>query len=324
MEKAEWRSAVPAGADVALKPNLGWDMFLPGAVTSPWVVEGVIRVLREHVGKLYLVESDQVLVRCERALRQTRMDELCARYGVEWVNMSAGRFVTRAVPDALVLRQVDVPEILTRTVLVTIPVMKTHNKTTITGAIKNQWGCLSKPRHNLHLVLDPALVDLNRVVRPRFAVMDATIALEGDGPKSGRPRLMDMVLASADIVALDSVQARIMGFVPEEIEHLKLCAQHGLGVLESDRIEIVGEPLEGVATRFRPAKHNLVSWVELALRTSRWRRFVFGTCVLDLMCAGALFWYFLWYYLGPGRRLRDGILLTSRYGPQWRDGAGQG
>lgn len=54
---------------MALKVNLGWDILLPDAVSAPWVVEGVIRALQDHVGCIYLVESDQVVVNAETALR---------------------------------------------------------------------------------------------------------------------------------------------------------------------------------------------------------------------------------------------------------------
>ena len=55
MEMARWTDAVPRGADVALKPNLGWDKLIPGAVSAPWVVEAVILTIRDHVGRIYLV-----------------------------------------------------------------------------------------------------------------------------------------------------------------------------------------------------------------------------------------------------------------------------
>ena len=85
------------------------------------------------------------------------------------------------------LKELTVPEILLRTKLVTVPVIKTQNKTVITGAIKNQWGCLPMFRDNDHLVLDAARADINTVARPCFAMMDATIGLEGNSPKSGKP-----------------------------------------------------------------------------------------------------------------------------------------
>ena len=317
MEAARWREAIAPGADVALKVNLGWDVLLPGAVSAPWVVEGVIRTLRGRVGRIYLVESDQVVVNAEVALRKTGLDRVCREYGVEWVNMSRGRFVLVEDPSRLVLKRVHIPEILTRAELVTIPLMKTHNKTVITGAIKNQWGCLQTLRHNYHPVLNEALVDINTLVRPRFAVMDATIGLEGDGPKSGRPREVGLVLASSDIVALDAVAARIMGFDPASIAHLQWCARHGLGAVDMASIEVVGEELEPLPRPFVPARHNAVSWLELVLRQSAVRRLAFDTPLFRLFCWGARRYYDLWD-LAVGRRLRAEVMERSGYAPQWQ------
>jgi uncharacterized protein (DUF362 family) len=318
MEAADWRRFISPGADVCLKPNLGWDRFLPGAVTSPWVVEGVVQTIRDYVGKIYVVEADQVLVNCERALRQTRIDRVIERYGLEWVNLSKGEFVEVEVPGARALAKIRLPEILLRTEIITIPVMKTHNKTTITGALKNQWGCLPKDRHRYHGEVHAVIADLNRALRPRLAVMDATVCLEGNGPKSGRPRIMDLVLASGDLVALDAVAAMLMGLDPARIEHLRECAEAGLGTLDRAQMQIVGPDPDSLAVAFQPAHDNIVSRVEMALRHWRYARCVFGTCVFDACCYGANGWYWVWYYLGPGKRRRDRVLWDPRYGPQWR------
>lgn len=317
MELADWRQFISAGAEVSLKVNLGWDKLVPGAISAPWVVEGVIQTIREHVGRIYLVESDQVVVDVENALRKTRLDRLCERYGVEWVNMSRGEFVRLQSEDRLVLKDIYIPEILTRTEVITLPLMKTHNKSTITGAIKNQWGCLQTLRHNFHPMLSPALVDVNALVRPCFGVMDGTVALEGNGPKSGQPKEMNLVLASGDLVALDTVAAQIMGFEPDRIEHLQLCAQHGLGTADPERVLVAGESIEGVRDPFVPAKHNAVSWLELLLRQSLVRWLVFDTPLFRLFCWGARRYYDLWD-LAVGRSLRREMLSTSGYGAQWR------
>lgn len=109
MEAADWRRFISPGAEVCLKPNLGWDRFLPGAVTSPWVVEGVVQTIRDYVGKIYVVEADQALVNCERALRQTRIDRVIEKYGLEWVNLSTQKFVEVEVPGAGIGDQVSPP-----------------------------------------------------------------------------------------------------------------------------------------------------------------------------------------------------------------------
>jgi len=318
MELANWKDFIPRGAAVAVKPNLGWDLFFPGAVTSPWVVEGVIQALKEHVKEIYVVEAGQILVDVEKAVRQTGIYDLCRKYGVEWVNMSKGRFKTVRIDNGWILKEVMVPEILTRTILLTVPVIKTHGKTTITGSIKNQWGCLPEFRHNYHPVVNEVLVDINLATKPRFTVVDGTICMEGNGPKSGRPKVLDLVIASGDIVAADATQARIMGFDPVMIKSITNCAREGLGRYDQADILIRGEKIETVKSNFLPARHNAVSLVESLLRKNGLlRAVVFSTFILKICCWGALLWYDIWYYLGPGKRLKDRVLRNSRFGGQW-------
>ena len=314
LEAAEWTRFVDDGADVALKPNLGWDKPLPGAISAPWVVEGVILALKQRAASIVMVESDQVVMRSEDALRASGLDRVCARHGVEFVNMSRGGFVRSVDPTRHVLKDVMIPEVLTRTQLITLPVLKTHNKTTITGALKNQWGCLETLRHEFHLVLSEALADVNSLVQPRVAVMDGTVGLEGDGPKAGIPREMGLVLASANLVGLDAVAAGVMGYTPAEVDHLSWCAQAGLGAVTG--FEVRGEEVDGVAERFRDARHNAVSWLELVMRKSAFRRLVFHTPVFHMMCWGARRYYDVWN-VTIGRRRRERFLATSPYAAQW-------
>src|SRR5213594_4054710 len=90
MELARWQEFIPRGAEVAVKPNLGWDLFLPGSTTSPWALEGVVRTIRDWVRNIYVVESDQVVVDVEKAFRLNRIDRVCRDYGLTWVNMTRG------------------------------------------------------------------------------------------------------------------------------------------------------------------------------------------------------------------------------------------
>jgi len=320
MELAGWQEFIPRGAEIALKPNLGWDLFLPGSTTSPWALEGVVRTIRDWVGKIYVVESDQVVVDVERAFRLNRIDRVCRDYDLTWVNMTRGPMQTVALPHGRVLKELTVPEILLRTKLVTVPVIKTHNKTVITGAIKNQWGCLPMFRHNYHLVLNAALADINSVARPCFAVMDATVGLEGNSPKQGIPKVVNRVLASGDAVALDAVAAKIMGFDPAQIGHLTECVAAGLGVADLAQITTCGDDDLSLNLRFIPAHHNVVSWLELVLRRRPiLRRLFFDTPIFQLCCNLTVAYYSAWYYvMGIGRSRKDQIVTGTAYGAQWR------
>lgn len=316
MEAAGWREFITPGGDVSLKVNLGWDVFMPGAVTSPWVLEGVVRTIRDYVGRIYVVESDQVLVSADKALQCSGIGEMCRRLGVKWVNMSRLQEVAVSLEDGYVFKSVMVPEILLRTEVITIPVMKTHNKTVITGSLKNQWGCIGKLRHNYHPVVHQAIADVNRAVHPRFAVMDGTVGMEGNAPKSGRPRIADLILASGDLVALDTVQSLITGFDPGAVKHLEFSSAAGLGANKLESIEIRGRNIDGLNLAFMPAVDNLVSRVEVMLRSSIWRRLVFDTGLFDFFCWGANIWYAIWLAL-HGHALRK-IAMDSPYGRQWR------
>lgn len=319
LDGAEWKKAIPAGAKVALKVNLGWDLFIPGSITSPLVAELLIHEMRDHCGEIVMVESDQVLEDVEKAFADCGMKDVCKRTGVPWVNMSRAPTVSVDCPDNTVLKRIDVPEVLRESYLVTVPAMKTHAKTVITGALKNQWGCLSKMRHEYHLVLDDALADLNSVMRPALAVMDGTIGLEGNGPKSGRPKIADLILCSADPVALDTVQARLMQIDPSEVHHLTTCSRRGIGTCDPDQIEVRGiDPATGSMPFLRP-KHNAVSRVENLLRKSAFKRLFFNTPIFDVCLFGAKNYYRIWTAFEARAAWR---IARSHpvYGPQWTEG----
>jgi uncharacterized protein (DUF362 family) len=317
MEAVRWREILPSGGDVALKVNLGWDLFIPGSITSPLFIEAVVKIIRPHVGQIYVVESDQVLEDIELACHRAGVDRLCRRHGLTWVNMSRAPVVRVHNSENHVLSHIDVPEILTRTTLVTLPVMKTHAKSVITGALKNQWGCISKMRHEYHLVLDDALADVNAVMRPALAVMDGTVGLEGSGPKNGSPRVADLVLCSGDPVALDATQARLMGFDPTTIGHLQRCAARGIGVADTDRISVVSSAPIPPMQPFLPAQHNAVSWVEEFLRRSQLKRLVFNSPAFRVALWGAKAYYYGWA-AARGAEAWDRISAHPQYGPQWR------
>lgn len=317
LDAADWTHWVPRGAQVALKVNLGWDLFIPGSITSPLVVETLIGEIRDHVGPIHVVESDQVLEDIEKAFERSGMADVCRRTGARWINMSRGEMIRVETPDNVVLKSVEIPRILRETVLISVPVMKTHGKTGITGALKNQFGCLSKARHAYHLVLDDVLADLNRIVRPALCVMDGTIGLEGNGPKSGRPRVADLILCSSDPVALDTVQALCMGLDPARIGHLVGSGARGLGCCDPRHIEIRGCDPASVRIDFEPARQNAVAAFETLLRRSALQRLIFETPLFDACLFGAKQYYRLWSALRARRYWR---LARAHpvYGPQWR------
>jgi len=319
LDSVGWKSVIPRGAAVSLKVNLGWDLFIPGSITSPLMVESLIHEMREHVGKIYMIEANQVLEDVEKAFAASGMADVCRRTGVEWVNTSRSEALGVQEPGNKVLKAVQIPRILRETVLVTVPVMKTHAKTGISGALKNQWGCLDELRHEYHLVLDDAIADINSIVRPALSVMDATVALEGNGPKSGSPRVVDRILCSTDPVALDTVQAITMGIDPNSVRHLRTCAERGIGTADRSRIEVRGIAPEEHGPPFATARHNAVSRVETLLRKSTVKKLVFNTPIFRLCLLGAKQYYRIWTAVRAPAHWRR-VRAHPLYGPQWSAG----
>jgi uncharacterized protein (DUF362 family) len=317
MDLAGWTRYLKQNQDIALKLNLGWDLFIPGAITSPLVTESVIRVIYDHVDRIYLVESDQVLENIEKAFYRSNTNKICDKYEkVTWHNMSRHDRVEQHHEKNAILKTIEVPRILLDLDFITIPVMKTHDKSTITCALKNQWGCLSKLRHEYHLVLNKALADINSVVRPLFTVVDATIALEGSGPKNGRPKVMDLILSGHDPVAVDCVAAEIMGFDSSTIEHLHFCAHRGLGNSELSEIDIVGEKIDAHRTHFAEARHNLISRMELFFRQSFLKKLLFNTFIFQFALIFGKTYYRIWFRT-RGRKIWRRFLNHPVYGKQW-------
>ena len=130
--------------------------------------------------------------------------------------------------------------------IVHLPTVKCHIYTTTTGAMKNAFGgLLNTHRHYTHSWIHETLVDLlaiQKEIHPGiFAVMDGTTAGNGPGPRTMFPVIKNVMLASADQVAIDAVAAKMMGFDPMSLEYIRLAHEDGLGVGDPRDIEIVGD-----------------------------------------------------------------------------------
>jgi len=132
--------------------------------------------------------------------------------------------------------------------IIHLPTMKTHIFTTMTGAMKNAFGgLLNERRHWTHPVIHETLVDLlmiqQKIHRGVFAVMDGTFAGDGPGPRCMIPYCKNILLASADQVAIDAIAAKLMGFDPlNDVAFIRIAHDKGLGCGDPREIDIVGDP----------------------------------------------------------------------------------
>ena len=253
MTACDWETLVPRDSLVVVKPNLC--TAVPDKVeasnTAPAIAEALCEILLTRTRRVVLVESDGLRQTADEAFAASGYVALAERLGVRFVNLSKDAWTSVACDPA---GPIDLPRLLLDAdVFMTLPVLKTHALTYFTGAIKNQWGCLPQyDRILMHRYLDPLLVTLHRVFRPRLALMDGIIGMEGRGPANGKPRRLDLLLASRDSLALDATAMRLVGLDPAHCRHLMLAVAAGLGTIDPSMISVDGDWARH-ATAFEPA-----------------------------------------------------------------------
>jgi len=249
---------VRPGQTVLLKPNLLSAKDPDRAITThPAVLAALVAAVRAAGASPSVGDSPGGALRgVERVWRNTGMLELSERTGVPLVNFEASGSSEKrgALRSYMIARPV-----LEADVVINVPKMKTHVLTLYTGCVKNMFGAIpgfGKGRiHNVAPRPVPFarhVVDVYSLVKPALHVMDAVVAMEGDGPSGGRPRSVGAILAGTDGVAVDAVAARMMGIAEGRVPTTRIAAERGLGAARADEIEIVGEDpasfdLEGFA-----------------------------------------------------------------------------
>ncbi|NLG74324.1 MAG: DUF362 domain-containing protein [Chloroflexi bacterium] len=258
MRLAGVEQALPHGIRTGLKINISWQTWYPACSSTPWQIEGVICALRKMgYDDLVGVHNDTVVVDTADGERNNKHRFVTDKHNVpciylynedfEWIEYHPKR--PFLVLDKVYPQGVFIPKALVGMNMVHLPTVKTHVFTTITGAMKNAFGgLLHRNRHWTHSVIHDTLVDLLMIqqeIHPGvFAVMDGTFAGDGPGPRAMRWHEKDILLASADQVAIDAVSAKLQGFDPMNIRFIRKAHELDLGVGDPRQIEIVGYDIE--------------------------------------------------------------------------------
>jgi uncharacterized protein (DUF362 family) len=140
--------------------------------------------------------------------------------------------------------------------VVDLALMKTHEFAMFSGAIKNLFGCVpDNKRIYLHPYLNEVFYRLYTLLKPRLTVMDARVAMEGNGPTKGKPVDMNLMLFSNDALAIDVIATKIMRLNLEEVSYLEYIAQK-IGLSE-DEITVQGSSIPQVARTFERPRIDL-------------------------------------------------------------------
>ncbi|MBN1660215.1 MAG: DUF362 domain-containing protein [Anaerolineae bacterium] len=255
LHRANYQASLDKERPTLLKINISWAQWYPACSTAPWQLEGVVRTLLEDgYSDLIAAHNRTVVVDAYVGERNNKHKLVVDKYGLRNVHLYEPEFewvYYEPQAEMLVLDQVypdgiKIPALFFDKNIIQFPTVKTHVFTTITGAMKNAFGgLLSERRHWTHAVIHETVVDLLAIQQEihsgLFAVMDGTFVGDGPGPRAMWVDQKDLILASADQVAIDAVSAYLQGFDPMELKFIRLAHERGLGIGDIKQIEIAGD-----------------------------------------------------------------------------------
>jgi uncharacterized protein (DUF362 family) len=313
MELAGVRKALDPTATTILKDNISWHFPFPAANTTPWQLEGTIRALRAAgYEDLVCVQNMTVVTDAFKGEDLNKYKPIFQRYGIPvlfnfresdmtWVPYAPK--TSLLVLDQIYPEGIRLPDFFFGKNIVHLPTVKCHIYTTTTGAMKNAFGgLLHTHRHYTHSWIHETLVDLLAIQKEihtgLFAVMDGTTAGNGPGPRTMYPEEKNVLLASADQVAIDAVAAKMMGFDPLSIRYIALAHERGLGCGDVREITVVGEDISNVDWQFTVGDNgaSLVGDLLWFSPLKRFQNLFFRTPLVNFFIFGSEFYhdYFRW------------------------------
>jgi uncharacterized protein (DUF362 family) len=294
MRLAEYSRYLPKDKATALKINISWHYYYPACSTPPWQLEGSILALRTAgFQDLVCVQNQTVVTNAFKGedlngyVPIFRRYDIPVRYNFRAEDMTWVPYRPTArmlALDHIYPEGIHIPDYFMGKNIVHLPTIKTHMYTTTTGAMKNAFGgLLSKYRHYTHTWIHETLVDLLAIqqeIHPGiFAFMDGTTAGNGPGPRMMQPVVKNVILASADQVAIDAVAAKLMGFDPLSIRYIRLAHEAGLGVGDISEIEMLGDDVAGESWGFHVghSTHSFLAWLSWYGPTKALQKLLFRT-----------------------------------------------
>lgn len=242
---------VKANSKVLLKPNLLAAAPPEEAVTThPVVIRVLAELCREAGAKVLIGDSPAGSCTWEQLYKSTGMQEAAAAGGASLVEFIEANEIEMPgwkrggpLPLAQVLSEVDL--------VINVAKLKTHTLTGLTAAVKNTYGCVvGKSKGRLHrehptpLDFAKIILDIHLLVKPGLSILDAVVAMEGTGPRNGRPRQVGLLIASTEGTALDCAAAAITGFSTEQVTTLALARRRGLPGTSLSQIKTAGLSFE--------------------------------------------------------------------------------
>ena len=236
---------------VVIKPNVCYHNNLDNMIiTDPRVLEAVINLVKKRTKNIIVVESDNNSGTADKRITKSGVMDLIEKCGVEFINLSNDETEEHDV-GGLTLQ---IPKTLLKTnFFINVPKVKTCNieHTFVTIAMKNMFGVLAnKKKWKLHQKLTEVLLFLNRTIRQSLIIVDGIVGMQGLGPIQGSPVDLGLIISGLNPVTVDAVCCHIMGINPYAVEPLWKAYKAGIGEIDVNRTQILGEKISSVSKKF--------------------------------------------------------------------------
>lgn len=238
-------------ASVVIKPNVCYHKNVENMIiTDQRVLKSIINIIKRKTKNVTVVESDSRSGTADERMTKSGIMDIIEKCDVEFLNLSEDDFEEHEVAGLAV----QIPKTaLNADFFINVPKVKTCNieHTFITIAMKNMFGVLAnKEKPKLHSNLMEILVFINRAIRQNLIVVDGIVGMQGLGPIQGTPVNLNLIISGLNPVTVDAVCCHVMGINPYAVETLWKAYKAGVGEVDINKIEVLGEIVDDVKKKF--------------------------------------------------------------------------
>jgi len=241
---------VKKNSRVLLKPNLLSGKVPEKCVTThPAVIEAVVKILKRIDCKVFIGDSPGIGSGISVA-KKAGIEAVAKKLDSTVIDFTKSRKIKHCRDN--IFKDIEIAsELELYDNIINLPKVKTHGQMGLTLGVKNMFGCVvgtKKVQWHFKAGVDKSyfakmLIEVYRNTAPVLTITDGIMGMEGNGPQSGDPRKLGVVLASQDAIASDVVISKLINYDPEKLFTNLAAREKNVGITRIDDIVFKGEPL---------------------------------------------------------------------------------
>ncbi len=242
---------IKPGMKVLVKPNLVLAKRPEDAATThPALVKGVVGIAeRAGAAKVTVADSPGGLYKAKLLKGLYTICGLTKACGAN-LNYDTSSVDVHVPEGKLIKKTIIISPAAEADLIINLPKLKTHGQMVYSGAVKNMFGAVPgvlKAEYHFrmpdYMQFAEALLDVYLSVKPGLNIMDAVWGMDGEGPTSGDPKYMGMLIAGSDALETDLTALKLIGIKPDDVPYMKAAIGRGLCPAAADSLELVGDEI---------------------------------------------------------------------------------